>query len=367
MSWTVAPGGGVVSGKGRKIKNKETVYTTIELLGKGTYGEVWTVSTNDDQTPTHIMKIFFGDQSLVTENTQREYEISQILKMFSSGQTDKPVCTTYAVCANVIFFARLDNEFRGFLVFPEDNTRDLLKYVRNELYKNASPQTMKSVQLELLEISRQMCLAVQALHSLGVIHADVKPSNMLYNPQAKTIRLIDFGISCTTLVESGLQPLLNFSQRTWCGEGQYDAIYTTTDWYRDPRSGGLDRRNPYIDPHYQQFKDWVELDEKTFIPGTDGTGNVVFPLEYVAFLWPLFDTFAVAVCVYQLFRGKMPASGPAYVNDTPYTPKGKIGESLLLILREMTSSIYHRAPLGNYANQFRFLKRFYEEFGELNV
>ena len=51
---------------------------------------------------------------------------------------------------------------------------------------------------EKLEKFRQRTkYCLRLLHSLNIIHHDVKPSNIVYSPSLKEFVLIDFGISHT--------------------------------------------------------------------------------------------------------------------------------------------------------------------------
>lgn len=48
---------------------------------------------------------------------------------------------------------------------------------------------------ELLQIFEQTTEGIIYAHSCNVIHRDIKPSNIMYNPDTKTVKIIDFGLS----------------------------------------------------------------------------------------------------------------------------------------------------------------------------
>lgn len=63
-------------------------------------------------------------------------------------------------------------------------------------YKNGSLQGKLFSEVELIEtIIPNINEGLKALHSVGVIHKDLKPSNLMLNDDGKTISIIDFGIS----------------------------------------------------------------------------------------------------------------------------------------------------------------------------
>src|SRR5690606_20897930 len=47
---------------------------------------------------------------------------------------------------------------------------------------------------QILEWGLQLCHALQALHDLGIVHRDVKPSNCIISP-AGQLKIIDFGMA----------------------------------------------------------------------------------------------------------------------------------------------------------------------------
>ena len=51
-----------------------------------------------------------------------------------------------------------------------------------------------------------MCEAVKELHSIGIVHRDVKPENIIYNPLSGKIKLVDFGFATNLHSSSHVYP-----------------------------------------------------------------------------------------------------------------------------------------------------------------
>jgi len=49
--------------------------------------------------------------------------------------------------------------------------------------------------LQLLDLFRQVAVTVEFMHSVGYVHADLKPENIMVGPQGRAT-LVDFGFSC---------------------------------------------------------------------------------------------------------------------------------------------------------------------------
>ena len=62
-----------------------------------------------------------------------------------------------------------------------------------DLLKHMSRNVMSS--REVASVTKQLLQALSYVHRKGFAHRDIKPNNILYDPEAKVIKLIDFGIA----------------------------------------------------------------------------------------------------------------------------------------------------------------------------
>jgi len=69
-----------------------------------------------------------------------------------------------------------------------------------KIFEFIHEKSLKEIQNELCEEDikiylYQLLLALYHCHSHGIIHRDVKPRNIVVNPEKKKLKLIDFGLS----------------------------------------------------------------------------------------------------------------------------------------------------------------------------
>uniref|UniRef100_A0A8C6V839 Protein kinase domain-containing protein n=1 Tax=Neogobius melanostomus TaxID=47308 RepID=A0A8C6V839_9GOBI len=161
------------------IKIRPYVMTNLELCeGDILHG----------QTATYTVLRFLGEGSfgMVVESIREAEEEVRLLSFFHNliiGQLDSERC-------NVVQFKECF-QYMGLtcLVF------EMLNMSLWDLLKNHRPVLSIS---ELRPIAQQLLVAFHALKDIDVIHADLKPDNVMLTYQPYRVKLIDFGMALTT-------------------------------------------------------------------------------------------------------------------------------------------------------------------------
>ena len=81
--------------------------------------------------------------------------------------------------------------------------------------KKSEPMT----EVKVAGIMKQVCEAVNEIHSLKIIHRDIKPENLLLDKDHKTLKIVDFGLSNIYQDTQGNEIMLE----TACGSPCYAA------------------------------------------------------------------------------------------------------------------------------------------------
>lgn len=144
----------------------QDIYQVVAKVGRGKYSEVFT-GINLVRQEKCIVKVL---KPVRSKKIQREIKILQNL-------TGGP---------NVIQLLDLVME-------PETKTPCFIF----ELVKNVDFRTLypKLGDMEVRWYMFQLLKALDFSHSRGIMHRDVKPHNVMIDPEAKTLRLIDWGLA----------------------------------------------------------------------------------------------------------------------------------------------------------------------------
>ncbi len=139
-------------------------------MGSGAYGHVWQARNKSTGAIVALKKVFSAFQN--STDAQRTYREICILNKVRHPNV---------ICLREVIASA--NDIDIYLVF-EFMQSDLFNAIRDAVLKDRHKKF----------IIYQLASALEHLHSVGVIHRDVKPSNVLLNDNCE-VKLCDFGLS----------------------------------------------------------------------------------------------------------------------------------------------------------------------------
>ena len=153
-------------------------YALTDVLGQGGMGTVWLATDRVLERKVALKEVTFSvelsdeERRILRERTMREAR--------AAARLDHPCVTrVYDV---------VEEGGKPWLVMEHISSRSLQEILEDE--GPLSPTAVATIGLDLLA-------ALDAAHDAGIVHRDVKPSNVLVDPQGHAC-LTDFGIATTT-------------------------------------------------------------------------------------------------------------------------------------------------------------------------
>ncbi|XP_076764510.1 glycogen synthase kinase-3 beta isoform X3 [Xylocopa sonorina] len=164
---------------------QEISYTDTKVIGNGSFGVVYLAKLCDTEELVAIKKVL-QDKRFKNRELQimRRLEHCNIVKLkyffYSSG--DKNILNA----TNAVFHVDKDEVYLNLV----------LEYIPETVYKvarhyNKSKQTIpiNFIKLYMYQLFRSLAY----IHSLGICHRDIKPQNLLLDPESGVLKLCDFG------------------------------------------------------------------------------------------------------------------------------------------------------------------------------
>jgi serine/threonine protein kinase len=145
----------------------------VKVIGRGGFGE--TTLIKDTETG----KKYIRKESLNNNDEDMRYQFSVLTEL-----KNKDICQKNFICPVAKY---RDKQNRYFIVFDYLDGYDTLTRASSEM-----SDEMKIV------IAKKILKSVKKLHKNGIIHADLKPDNIMVNLTTHDVRIIDFG---TAVVE----------------------------------------------------------------------------------------------------------------------------------------------------------------------
>tara|TARA_B100000508_G_C11461652_1_gene279529 strand:- start:1021 stop:1833 length:813 start_codon:yes stop_codon:yes gene_type:complete len=155
------------------INNK---YEIIQLIGKGGFSKVY----------------------LAKNNITNEYVAIKMEKL----QTTTPVLKIEAEIYILLQKRKINisPKFKCYGIYKK-YSYIVLEFIDTTLTSIMKEKTNLSFDY-VCQLGQQMIYLLKSLHSQGILHRDIKPGNFVFSKNAKSLKLIDFGLSKVYLINN---------------------------------------------------------------------------------------------------------------------------------------------------------------------
>jgi serine/threonine protein kinase len=148
-------------------------YDVIEELGRGAMGVVYKVRDPNIGRLVALKTVRLDVQGLEHDEVLRRFRH----EARAAGRMNHP---------NVVIVHDADESDGLFYIAME--------YIQGETLYNILARQKTLPADKIIDYSRQICAGLDYAHSMGVIHRDVKPANIMITPQG-TAKIMDFGVA----------------------------------------------------------------------------------------------------------------------------------------------------------------------------
>ncbi len=140
-----------------------------------------------------------GGYSIVYKGIRPDTQQSVAIKMLRHHMALNPdFLSSFHREARVISSLRHDHIIQVYDIAERYRTVFIImEYLEGETVKELLAKRKRFSPADALNLLRQACEAAAHAHSMGLIHRDLNPSNMMVLPQGR-LKLIDFGLACPT-------------------------------------------------------------------------------------------------------------------------------------------------------------------------
>ena len=162
---------------------------------------------HQDNTYQTTEKIYESDNSLVYRGVLKKNNKPIILKILKENYPTSSELIRYKQEYEIIRDFKADNIIKGYdLQRYENSLVLLLEDFGGKSLKSFIFQRQFSFE-KCLNIAIKITESLAIIHQAGIIHKDINPSNIVYNPSTEQLKIIDFGIS-TRLTEEFITDLI---------------------------------------------------------------------------------------------------------------------------------------------------------------
>ncbi|KAA6377217.1 MAG: putative NEK protein kinase [Streblomastix strix] len=160
-------------------------------LGKGSFGTVWLAKFTKQQKQTKIIQVALKEIDFYSKDEKESVmkEVAIMLKLSQVVQKSAVSSSSYTHIVEPLGFFKSDDGNKAFLVMEYCSGGDMRKFIEN----------MKQMKIQIepkiaWQVISQIIIAIDQLHSNGIIHSDLKPENIMLS-EGNKVKLADFGLS----------------------------------------------------------------------------------------------------------------------------------------------------------------------------
>ena len=145
-----------------------------EIIGHGAFGEVYKIEYNNR---IYAVKHLIGEKK-IKESQNEDINLSKLSKLDNKHKE------------HIV-------EYYGSYPKDENNKYIIMEYAGNSNLKNFIDKRKGKYieEKKIINIIKQICIGLRAIHSCGIIHRDLKPENIFIDEQNFNIKIGDFGTS----------------------------------------------------------------------------------------------------------------------------------------------------------------------------
>ncbi|WP_228061932.1 ATP-binding protein, partial [[Phormidium] sp. LEGE 05292] len=142
-----------------------------------------------------LSKIYESSNSLVYRAVHKSRHHPVILKILKEDYPNPAELTRYKQEYEITKSLQIDGVIKAYELLPYKNTLAMVLEDFGGQSLDILLQSQTFSLAEFLSVAIQIAQALSEIHAAHIIHKDINPSNIVYNPQTKQIKIIDFGIS----------------------------------------------------------------------------------------------------------------------------------------------------------------------------
>jgi predicted ATPase/serine phosphatase RsbU (regulator of sigma subunit) len=161
-----------------------------------------------------LSKIYESPNSLVYRAVRKSSLYPVLLKILKEDYPNPAEITRYKQEYEITRSLQIDGAIKVYELLPYKNTLAMVLEDFGGQSLDILLQSQTFSLSEFLSIAIQIAGALGEIHAANIIHKDINPSNIVYNPQTGQVKIIDFGISTKFTRENSTLKNPHFLQGT---------------------------------------------------------------------------------------------------------------------------------------------------------